>query len=180
MGEHAMTWTELLKAEAESAYGATEGLIKMVDADGLDWKPADGANWMTTGQLLKHILTACGFCCRGFVTGDWGMPEGTEMTDLPPEEMLPPAEKMPTVASIEEALEGLAADRKLAFEMIDEVGEEGLGTRMTAAPWNPQAEFPIGRHILHMIGHLESHKAQLYYYLKLQGKPVHTGTLWGM
>jgi hypothetical protein len=31
-----------------------------------------------------------------------------------------------------------------------------------------------------MIGHLAQHKAQLFYYLKLQGKPVHTGHLYGM
>jgi len=31
-----------------------------------------------------------------------------------------------------------------------------------------------------MIGHLATHKAQLFYYLKLQGKPVNTGHLWGV
>ena len=30
------------------------------------------------------------------------------------------------------------------------------------------------------VDHLKEHKAQLFYYLKLQGKPVHTGNLWGM
>jgi hypothetical protein len=31
-----------------------------------------------------------------------------------------------------------------------------------------------------MLGHLTQHKGQLFYYLKLQGKPVNTGDLWGM
>ena len=31
-----------------------------------------------------------------------------------------------------------------------------------------------------MIGHLSTHKNQLFYYLKLQGLPVHTGHLYGM
>jgi hypothetical protein len=30
-----------------------------------------------------------------------------------------------------------------------------------------------------MVDHLASHKSQLFYYLKLMGRPVHTGSLWG-
>jgi hypothetical protein len=30
-----------------------------------------------------------------------------------------------------------------------------------------------------MIQHLERHEGQLFYYLKLQGKPVNTVDLWG-
>jgi hypothetical protein len=33
---------------------------------------------------------------------------------------------------------------------------------------------------LHGIHHLQQHKGQLFYYLKLQGKPVNTEHLWGM
>jgi len=173
-----MNWTEFLKGEATATYDATEGLVKMVGPDELDWKPETGENWMTTGQLLMHITSACGFCCRGFVTGDWGLPEGQEIEDLPPEEMLPPAEKMPTVGSVDEALELLAGDRKLAFEMIEEVGEDDLREKTCDAPWNPEPQ-NLGAHFAHMIEHLASHKAQLFYYLKLMGKPVHTGNLWG-
>jgi hypothetical protein len=31
-----------------------------------------------------------------------------------------------------------------------------------------------------MVEHLAQHKGQLFYYFKLQGKPVNTGHLWGM
>jgi hypothetical protein len=31
-----------------------------------------------------------------------------------------------------------------------------------------------------MLAHLAQHKGQLFYYLKLMGRPVHTGHLWGM
>jgi hypothetical protein len=31
-----------------------------------------------------------------------------------------------------------------------------------------------------MVTHLDVHKSQLFYYLKLQGKPVNTAHLWGM
>lgn len=174
-----MNWTELLKSEIKSTYKATEGLIDLVDDDKLDWKPSTGKNWMTTGQLLKHITTACGACFRGFVTGDWGMPEGLETSELSPEEMLSPAEKMPTVGSAEEAKKFLAEDKRLALDMLAEAEEDELADKITTAPWDP-TEMILGYQLLQMVEHLSSHKSQLFYYLKLQGKPVNTGNLWGM
>ena len=79
-----MNWTKLLKSEIETAYTTTERLFDKVDPDRLDWKPETGANWMTVGQLLKHITCACGAACKGFVTGDWGLPPGVKVEDLPP------------------------------------------------------------------------------------------------
>ena len=73
------------------------------DDDALDWKPSTGENWMTTGQLLRHMTEACGASCRGFVTGDWGTPEGAMPDETSGEGMLPPAEKMRTLKSAEEA-----------------------------------------------------------------------------
>ena len=74
----------------------------------------------------------------------------------------------------------MAEDRTLALEMVETSGEEALRSRMLAAPWNPAVERPLGFHLLNMVGHLGSHRAQLFYYLKLLGRPVHTGNLWGM
>jgi hypothetical protein len=169
-----MNWTELLKSEIESTYGATEGLVKLVDEDELGWKPATGANWMTTGQLLEHITSACGACCKGFATGEWGMPgEGGG------EDMLPTADKLPSARSVDDTLKKLAADRKLALEHVAKTGEKDLASKKVGAPWNP-APKTMGEQFLMSVQHLGSHKAQLFYYLKLQGKPVHTGNLWGM
>jgi hypothetical protein len=174
-----MDWTELLKKEIEQAYKVTGGLLDLVDDNKLSWKPSTGGNWMTTGQLLKHITNACGACCRGFVTGDWGMPEGMDAGDMSPENMLPPAEKLPTVKSVAEAKKLLAEDKKVALEMLTKSGERDLTTRRVKAPWDP-TEKMLGSCLLEMVGHLNSHKTQLFYYLKLQGKPVNTGHLWGM
>ena len=174
-----MNWKELIRTEAESAYDATEGLFELVDPDGMGWKPSDGHNWMTTGQLLRHITESCGFCIRGFVTGDWSMPDDYEGSEMVEEGSLPSADKMPSVTGLEEARRLLAQDRKLAFDMLESVTEEELADRALPAPWNP-VETNLGAHLLHMVEHLSSHKSQLFYYLKLQGKPVHTGTLWGM
>jgi DinB superfamily len=174
-----MKWTELLKSEIETSYATTAKLLDKVNPDNLAWKPGSGSNWMTMGQLLMHISNGCGGGCKGFVTGDWGLPEGMKIEDLPPEEMMPPAEKLPTVESVEQAKELLAADKAVALQMIDQAGETDLENRMLAAPWAPSVSMPLGRHLLTMIQHLERHKSQLFYYLKLQGKTVNTVDLWG-
>lgn len=169
-----MNWTELLTAKLKETYHATDGLVAMCDDRSLAWKPATGANWMTTGQLLKHIESACGMCFAGFVTGEWPMP-----ADAKPEDMLPKAEKMASTSSVAATKAALAADRKLAIDMLKRAGEADLSSKKVAAPWNPTPQL-LGVQLLGMIEHLANHKAQLFYYLKLQGKPVHTGTLYGM
>ncbi len=173
-----MNWTELLKSEIESTYASAGRLLDKVDPNNLNWKPATGSNWMTVGQLLMHISSACGAPCKGFVTGDWGLPPGVKMEDVPPEEMLPPAEKMPGIGTVAEAKKLLAEDKALALRMIDQAGEQSLSNRKLAAPWAPGLELPLGRHLMSMVQHLDKHKGQLFYYLKLQGKPVNTGDLW--
>lgn len=173
-----MNWTEMLRAQVESTFRATEGLMDLVDEKNLDWRPETGHNWMSTGQLLKHLTTACGHCMKGFVTGDWATPDG-DFSEMAPEDMLPPAEKLPTSKSVHEARQELQADKQLAMQMIQQAGEKDLATRRVAAPWDPR-ERELGAQLLEMVGHLGQHKAQLFYYLKLQGKPVHTGHLYGM
>jgi len=177
-----MTWTDLIVKTMNDTYKATDGLMALVDDSELAWKPATGKNWMTTGQLLLHLTNACGMCCQGFVTGDWGMPEGMDMADLPPEEMMPPAEKLPTVESVADARRLLAADMELGLRMVSDAGEDRLENEMLRAPWDtPDApDRRLGEQLLGMVEHLATHKAQLFYYLKLQGKDVNTWHLWGV
>jgi uncharacterized damage-inducible protein DinB len=99
---------------------------------------------------------------------------------MEPGEMLPSAEKMPTVESVAQARELLAKDREQALEVLRSVDETDLAERELAAPWHPGETFVLGRHLLHSIRHSLQHKGQLFYYLKLQGKSVNTGHLWGM
>jgi uncharacterized damage-inducible protein DinB len=171
-----MNWTELLKAEIQSAYTTTDKLLALVDDDALEWKPSTGRNWMTTGQLLRHITEGCGVAFRAFITGDWGLPEGTDISEMT---QLPPAEKLPTLESVAEARRLLEQDKQLAFEMLASRGDEELARDKAPAPWDP-TEMVLGHRLLQMVDHLKQHKGQLFYYLKLQGKPVSTGDLWGM
>ena len=172
-----MNWTEMLKAETEDAYRCADFLMAMVEDGDLDWKPATGDNWMTTGQLLRHMASACGAANKGFVTGDWGLPPDVDPAEMPAEEMLPPAEKLLASDSVAEAREGLAADKQVALEMIDAAAERMEDP--TPAPWDPRPA-PLGLRLLSMINHLNNHKAQLFYYLKLQGRPVNTMHFYGM
>ena len=137
---------------------------------------------MTTGQLLMHLTNACGFCCRGFLTGDWGMPEGAcaDGGEIPQGVDAAPAESLPTVASVAEARRLVALDHEMTLAMIREAGEAKLDGMMVAAPWYPQHPQPLGRQFLGMVYHLDSHKSQLFYYLKLMGRDVNTMNLWGM
>jgi uncharacterized damage-inducible protein DinB len=174
-----MNWTELLKAEVESTYAVTERLLALVSEDSLEWKPSTGSNWMTTGQLLKHLTQGCGATFRAFITGDWGLPEGTDSSEPTSEEHLPPAEKLPTVESVAEARRLLREDKETAFEMLAASGEEQLAHNPAPAPWDP-TEMVLGHRLLQMVDHQKQHKGQLFYYLKLQGKPVGTRELWGV
>ena len=174
-----MNWTTLLEIEMNTAFSVTENLMKMVDEDKLNWKPATGTNWLTTGQLLMHLTDACGAPVKGFVTGDWGFPEDVDPSQMSAEDMLPPAVKFSTVNSVGEAIALLQDDRKLVLDMLAQCDEKRLETEIATAPWDP-SEMILGHRILTMVNHLNQHKGQLFYYLKLQGKPVHTGHLWGM
>lgn len=175
-----MNWTELLNAEIGYQYNRAETLLSLVEDSTLGWKPGSGANWMTVGQLLAHLPQACGMCCKGFVTGDWGLPDGATFADMPADAMLPPAEQMPSAESVAQAREQLAADKAVSFAMVAQAGEARLSTEASAAPWSPGHEQLLGQHLLGMTGHLGAHASQLFYYLKLQGKDVNTHHLYGM
>ena len=174
-----MTLTEVLLAEAEATYGIAEKLFRRVGEDELSWRPSTGKDWMSVGQLLMHCASfGCGKAVRGFITGDWGLPQDTEIEDLPPEAHIPPPSALPSVASVEQALELLAEDRDLTVAHIAAAGEGNLLERTITAPWGGP-ELPLFQHLLHMIAHLAQHKGQLFYYLKLMGKDVKTVDLWG-
>ncbi|MCE5272998.1 DinB family protein [bacterium] len=173
-----MQWKEMLRLELESAYRTTEGLMDMTEGCDLEWKPSAANNWMTTGQLLLHLTNSCGAGMHGFATGDWGLPEGVDLANIPPEEMLPPAEKLPSIGSVKEAKAKLAEDKALAVRTLDGCSEEQLVNQIAPACWD-ELQYVLGHRFLQMVHHLNLHKAQLFYYLKLQGRPVNTMHLWG-
>jgi len=174
----ATTLKQILLDETETVYDATEKLFRKVSDSELSWKPATGTNWMTMGQLLMHCASyGCGKAVEGFVTGTWDFSE-EESSDGNAVDHFPPAEAMPRVESVEQALNLLAADRKLSLRCLADVKETDLMAKLLAAPWGGP-EQTLFRHLSFMIDHLIQHKGQLFYYLKLMGKDVNTIDLWG-
>ena len=169
-----MNWTQFLEIEAKDAFQAALGLVRRVEDDKLDWRPPSGDNWMTTGQLIQHMGSACGFCCAGFVNDNWD----ELMAGMSGDDMLPSAKEMPSASSVADAIKQLEADRDVALQMIAKAGEDRLANDKLSAPWNPSPR-TLGLHCKHMIDHLNMHRAQLFYYLKLQGQPVNTNHLYG-
>lgn len=175
-----MNWSELLLSQIQGNYHAAATLMRRVEDAQLNWKPDSGSNWMSMGQLLYHITESCGMCCECFVTGNWKMPDGSDLNEVPAESMLPPADGMPAVESVAQALELLENDRNTAIKMVETAGEERLSTELVGAPWAPEMKMPLGQQLLQMVDHLGTHRTQLFYYLKLQGQPVNTMDLYGM
>jgi len=174
-----MNLVDVLLEDAGNMYDVTEALFRRVEPAMLGWKPATGANWMTAGQLLMHCSNACGMGIRGYLTGNWGLPDGMRFEDIPPEEMLPPASKLPAVESVDQALHLLKEDRQLALQYLAKADEMRLLGESLSAPWGgpPRTLF---QQLQSMIEHLGQHKGQLFYYLKLMGQDVNTSNLWGM
>ena len=171
---------DVLTKEAETAYTITEKLFHRVSNDKLSWTPPLGNNWMTMGQLLMHCSSfGCGKAVQGFVNGNWGLPEGPSMEDLSSKDHTPPPTVLPRVESVEQALQLLAEDKKLALNCITEVEESKLLDKQFIAPWGGP-ELCLFQHLLLMINHLNQHKGQLFYYLKMMGKDVNTSDLWGV
>ena len=162
-----MQWTELITAQAESAYKAAETLIGKVDDAKLDWKPDTGSNWLTVGSLIRHLTTACGATARGFVTGEWDAGESGIDPEYKPsdEHPMPPAEFFLGYGSKREALDALAQDKALTLAMLEQAGEDRLASERSAPPWGGH-EQPLGAHFLLGVQHLHAHKSQLFYYLK--------------
>jgi len=172
-------WKELIGKEMQSTYQAVEGMIAMLDDNELDWKPESGKNWMTVGQLLHHIADACGSNMKSLATVQWSMPEGMDMSKVDPETHLPPADAYPSVKTIEQAKDLLAKDKKAAKETLEQCSEESLANDTKTVPWH-QSEVLYGYRMMECIEHLRTHRSQLFFYLKLQGKSVNTAHLWGM
>lgn len=174
-----MKWMELLTDEIVYSYSVTDHLMSLARDDELDWKPDHGSNWMSMGQLLMHMTDACGSTFEGLISGAWDIREEYAVNDLDIQRIFPPADKLPSVNSVADARKLLSEDRKLALKSLKKCTEEELSGKYAPAPWTRHPMI-LGQRLLHMLFHLNQHKDQLYYYLKLTGRSVSTCNLYGM
>lgn len=170
-----MTLTQVLLDETEATYAVAERLVRRVADHELSWKPSEGHDWMSMGQLLMHLGSfSCGKAVQGFVKGEWP----TEAHGENPDAHVPPPAALPTVLSVQEALELLTEDRRVTLSCIAAAGEANLLARRITAPWGGR-ELTLFQQLLEMLKHLAQHKGQLFYYIKLMGKTVDSRDLWG-
>ncbi len=170
-----VTLTDVLFDEAETSYAVLERLIQKVRDEDLPWRPIEGRDWMTVGQLLMHCGSyGCGKAVQGFVTGTWPSESGAEEVNA----HVPPVAALPAVRSVREALDRLVEDRKLTVSSLRAAGEANLLARRVAAPWGGP-ERSLFQQLSEMLKHLAQHKGQLFYYLKLMGREVNSRDLWG-
>ncbi|PWW83209.1 MULTISPECIES: DinB family protein [Prosthecochloris] len=174
-----MKWKDLLSVEIDYTYGVTDHLISLVRDDELDWKPDHGSNWMSMGQLLMHMTDACGSTFDGLISGAWDIREEYALNDLDMQQIFPPANMLPMINTVADARKLLSEDRKLALKSLKKCTEEELAGKYAPAPWTRHPMI-LGQRLLHMILHLNQHKEQLYYYLKMTGRSVNTCDLYGM
>ncbi len=174
-----MKWRELLIDEIHYTYGVTDHLMSFVRDEELDWKPEHGSNWMSMGQLLMHITDACGSTFEGLINGAWDIREEIPQAELEPRQLFPPASKLPSVESVSEARKLLLDDRKLALKSLRKCKESDLSGKFAPAPWT-MTSMVLGQRLLHMVFHLNQHKDQLFYYLKMTGRRIDTCNLYGM
>ncbi len=174
-----MKWKELLSDEILYTYGVADHLMSLVRDDELDWKPDHGSNWMSMGQLLMHMTDACGSTFDGLINGAWDIREEFQINELETRQIFPSADMLPSVNSVSDARKLLADDRKLALKSLKKCSEEDLAGKYAPAPWTRHPMI-LGQRLLHMVFHLNQHKGQLFYYLKLSGRSVNTCDLYGM
>lgn len=173
----ATTLKQVLLREATTTYDLTGRLVARVSDNDLAWKPTNGSNWMTMGQLLLHCASfGCGLAVQGFVTGDWGDASAEPAPD--PGVHVPPPSALPSVQSVAEAAALLAQDRQLTLRCIEGVEESVLLAPSVSPPWGGE-QLSLFEQLLLMIAHLSQHKGQLFYYVKLMGQDVGTADLWG-
>jgi uncharacterized damage-inducible protein DinB len=163
-----MTRNEYLKF-TEGIYKAARGLIQLTPESKLDFKPKDGL--MTIAQVLKH-LTGC-------LGGSLSMAINNAWPDIPEEDMLPSADKMPKSNSAAEALKEIEQDWELLKQEMEKITDGEFNQNKINVPWMP---FPMTyeEYMMQAMEHLSNHRMQLFTWLKLSGEELHTGHLYGM
>jgi DinB superfamily len=155
---------------AAGIYGATRSVMKAVPADMVQHRPRP--EMMSIAQLIRHTASACAGPIGMMLGGDFPKPEGGELK-------LPTVEEMEGYDTVQEALDHLDRDEKQLRELVMGLSEEEFQTREVQPPWLPMP-VAIWFFGLMMLDHLSTHRVQLFQYLKAEGLPVNTMTLWGM
>ena len=146
-----------------------KNMVEMIPDDKFDWAP--GKDFMTVGQLLKH-LGGNWSIVKMMVTNEWPFSSEEEVVE---------AMKLENMATCTkpEARAALEKDLNDAVDFIEnELSEEDFFNKEAGTPWGFKGK--IWRAVILAMEHQVNHKMQLHLYMKQLGLPVNTGTLYGM
>ena len=153
----------------EGIHKAARGLIQLTPENKLDFKPKEGL--MTIAQILEHLTTCLGDALSMAVNNTW--------PDIPEEEMLPSAEKMPKSNSAAEALKEIDKDWELLNQEMENITDGEFEQNKINVPWMPEP-MTLLEYMMQAMEHLSNHRMQLFIWLKLSGEELNTGHLYGM
>jgi uncharacterized damage-inducible protein DinB len=156
-----MSTRALLLAELEWISGNCQRLIRMVKPEHLDYRPFPEMRSLL--ELLNHLAQIPAIdllILRGAAEGEVQKAEQAWFRNTPDEAA--DALRQGSLA-LREYIDKLSLDQ---FE--NESGTAFYGRTQTNAKW-----------LLEIVTHLYHHRAQLHMYLKLNGYPVNTRTLYG-
>ena len=163
-----MTRKEYLKF-VEGIYKATRGLIQLTPDDKLGFKPKEGL--MTVAQVLKHLATSLGASLAMAVKNDW--------PDIPEDEMLPAADKMPASQSAAEALGEIEQDWEILQQEMEKITDGEFNQNRINVPWMP-VPMTLVEYMMQAMEHISNHRMQLFIWLKLAGQDLNTAHLYGL
>ncbi len=153
----------------ENIYQATRKLIMLTPEEKFNFKPMEGV--FTIDQLLHH--------CSGCLGGMAYQAYHDAFPDIPPENMLPPAETYLRVSSVNEAVEKIDKDFQLMKDEFGKMTEDEFNTKMIKPPWMP-FEIPFAAFMMQAFEHLSNHRMQLFLWLRLSEEKINTAHLYGM
>ncbi len=137
-----------------------EALMEMAPKDKLSWKPVDGG-W-SLGQLLNHCSTSSAVY-QALIKNQWPKPE-----DRIPHAELPEIEGG-------KAMEIFQSHLQKSLELLELISDEDYETQPAETPWG--AKGSLARLLQVIADHQNSHRVELFMYLKLLGLTVNTQTL---
>ena len=140
-------------------------LIRMAPKDKLNWKPTD-KSW-TLGQLLHHCSGTPSVFQR-VIDNSW--PSREEMN-----------QSMTNSLSVQQkdgetAAKDFESAVNKVVEKLGQITETDYNNKPASTPWGITGS--LGKVLQGAADHQNTHKTELYIYLKLLGLPVNTGTLY--
>jgi uncharacterized damage-inducible protein DinB len=144
----------------KSVSNPMEALMEMSPTDKLGWRPLEGA-W-SLGQLLNHSSSSSAIY-MALINNQWPKPE----TRIP-------HDQLPEIEGAK-AKEIFHAHLENTLKLLESISDDDFNNKTVETPWGVKGS--LARVIQVIADHQNSHRVELFMYLKLIGLKVNTQTL---